>query len=96
MTQLKEQTESDKENVYCVCRSNSAGRMIACDNQKCQYQWFHYSCIGMKCAPRGTWYCSDCKKVNVQNKTCTYICKTSVDVLPSKNQALCEYCTHGK
>ena len=22
--------------------------------------------------------------------------KTSVDVLPSKNQALCEYCTHGR
>ena len=22
--------------------------------------------------------------------------KTSVDVLPSKNQVLCEYCTHGK
>ena len=68
---LKEEIESDKENVYCVCRSNSAGRMIACDNRKCQYQWFHYSCIGMKRAPRGTWYCSDCKKVNVQNKTCT-------------------------
>ena len=22
--------------------------------------------------------------------------KTSIDVLPSKNQALCRYCTHGK
>ena len=59
---LKEEIESDKENVYCVCRSNSAGCMITCDNRKCPYQWFHYSCLGMKHAPRGNWYCSDCEK----------------------------------
>ena len=42
---LKEEIESDQENVYCVFRSNSAGHMIACDNRKCPYQWFHYSCL---------------------------------------------------
>ena len=31
-----------KENSYCVCRSQSSGRMTACDNHLCNYHWFYY------------------------------------------------------
>ena len=31
-----------------------------------------------------------------ENKSMPYHLKASIDVLPSKNQALCEYCTHAK
>ena len=45
--------ESDKENVYCMCQGTSKGCMIACDNIRCKYHWFHYKCVDIKCAPRG-------------------------------------------
>jgi len=31
---------------------------------------------------------------NLKNTSSNFLGKTSIDVLPSKNQALCEYCTH--
>ena len=57
------ESNSDKENIYCNFQKSSAGCMIACDNCKCKYKWFHYQCVGIKRAPKGTWFCSDCKKV---------------------------------
>ena len=57
------ESNSDKENVYCKCQKSSAGCMIACDNHKCKYKWFYYQYVGIKCAPKGTWFCSDGKKV---------------------------------
>ena len=55
-------SDSDKENLYCVCRSQTSRRMIACDNHLCNYQWFHYRCVGIIRAPAGSWYCHQCKK----------------------------------
>ena len=60
--ELEMECESDKENVYCICQKGSSGRMIACENRSCQYQWFHYQCVGIKRAPKGDWYCPTCKK----------------------------------
>ncbi|XP_065919203.1 uncharacterized protein [Dysidea avara] len=59
---VENDSDSDKENIYCVCQKGSAGRMIACDNQQCHFKWFHYKCVGIKRAPKGTWLCSACKK----------------------------------
>ena len=59
---LKRSLESDDECVYCVCQGRvQGGRMIGCDNPSCKYQWFHYQCIGIKRAPKGSWYCPSCK-----------------------------------
>lgn len=49
------------DEIYCLCRSGSYGEMIACDNPKCKYEWFHYSCVGLTRAPRGKWNCPLCK-----------------------------------
>jgi len=51
------------EEIYCTCRQVSYGEMVACDNMECQYQWFHYSCVGIKRPPKGKWYCDDCKNL---------------------------------
>ncbi|ROW11200.1 hypothetical protein VMCG_01440 [Cytospora schulzeri] len=47
---------------YCVCQKVSFGDMIACDNEACPYEWFHWSCVGLKSEPQqgGTWYCPVC------------------------------------
>lgn len=41
---------------------SSAGEMIACDNPQCEMQWFHLGCVGLSEAPKGAWYCDQCKK----------------------------------
>ena len=34
--------------------------MIECENPKCPYQWFHYSCVNMIPGNEPLeWYCSD-------------------------------------
>jgi hypothetical protein len=32
----------DKEPTYCICSQVSFGEMIACDNEDCSIEWFHY------------------------------------------------------
>ena len=35
------------DKKYCTCHSVSYGNMVACDNEKCPYEWFHWSCVGI-------------------------------------------------
>lgn len=51
---------SPGEPKYCYCGRVSFGEMIACDNEKCDVEWFHYECVGLKQPPKGRWYCNDC------------------------------------
>eukprot|EP00049_Salpingoeca_infusionum_P004267 m.76364 g.76364 ORF g.76364 m.76364 type:complete len:237 (-) comp12485_c0_seq7:367-1077(-) len=46
---------------YCICKQPSYGSMIACDNDTCPIEWFHYSCVGLTEEPKGKWYCHLCK-----------------------------------
>lgn len=48
--------------LYCFCQRYFPGKMVACDNPTCTIEWYHYSCVGVKCAPRGKWFCPDCQK----------------------------------
>ncbi|KCZ77715.1 hypothetical protein H311_01269 [Anncaliia algerae PRA109] len=48
--------------VYCECKTSSNGDMILCDSVKCKIKWFHFKCVGITSAPKGSWYCSECKK----------------------------------
>lgn len=53
--------EGNDDRKYCICQKVSFGDMIACDNDHCQYEWFHWSCVGLKSEPTGgTWYCPVC------------------------------------
>ncbi|PYH90384.1 PHD finger domain protein [Aspergillus ellipticus CBS 707.79] len=59
-----EDEEEDEGNedtkVYCTCRSVSHGDMVACDNEDCEFEWFHWKCVGLTREPVGKWYCPQC------------------------------------
>ena len=50
------------DRKYCTCQNVSYGNMVACDNDDCPYEWFHWSCVGMTKEPSGKWYCEECTK----------------------------------
>ncbi len=54
---------SQTEPLYCYCQRPSHGDMVACDNDECPTEWFHYECVGLSGAPQGEWFCPDCEKV---------------------------------
>lgn len=60
-----EEPEQDAEGdeIYCVCQQVSYGDMVACDNDLCPYQWFHWSCVGLKAEPKGDWLCPHCSEL---------------------------------
>lgn len=49
------------EPVYCYCRRISFGSMVACENENCQIEWFHFGCVGLDSEPPDPWYCPDCR-----------------------------------
>ena len=49
------------DRKYCTCRSVSYGNMVACDNDDCEFEWFHWGCVGMTKEPVGKWYCDACR-----------------------------------
>ncbi|XP_050429023.1 uncharacterized protein LOC126838558 isoform X2 [Adelges cooleyi] len=51
------------ERLYCHCRCpyDEVSEMIACDNPNCRVEWFHFDCVGITIAPKGNWYCPDCR-----------------------------------
>lgn len=48
------------EPRYCICNQVSYGDMVACDNEDCPFEWFHYACVDVKAPPKGKWYCPQC------------------------------------
>mmetsp|Transcript_18968 Transcript_18968/g.56524 ORF Transcript_18968/g.56524 Transcript_18968/m.56524 type:complete len:245 (-) Transcript_18968:411-1145(-) len=55
--------QQENEPLYCYCQKPSHGEMVACDNDECALEWFHYECVGLTAAPVGQWYCPDCTKI---------------------------------
>lgn len=53
---------------YCICRNVSAGDMVACDNDDCEIEWFHWTCVGLKSTPEGIWICPVCTAKNDKKK----------------------------
>ena len=56
--------DSSLENnrkIYGFCRKSSFGNVIACDNSKYKFDWFHYSYINITLAVKGKWYFKECK-----------------------------------
>ena len=33
--------------LWCYCQKEESGEMVACDSGSCQYEWFHYMCVGV-------------------------------------------------
>lgn len=60
-TAAKTGAVDESEPLYCSCHRISFGDMIACDNNECPIEWFHYECVGLTSVPKGKWYCPDCR-----------------------------------
>lgn len=49
------------EPKYCYCGGPDSGRMLACDGEDCEREWFHFKCVGIDEAPKEKkWYCDNC------------------------------------
>jgi inhibitor of growth protein 3 len=53
------ETEGD-DRKYCICQSVSHGDMVACDDEECPNEWFHWECVKLTKEPVGKWFCPDC------------------------------------
>lgn len=51
------------EPKFCICRGVSHGDMIACDNDECPIEWFHYACVNITSPPNGRWFCQSCSNL---------------------------------
>ena len=56
------------EPTYCVCNQVSFGEMIACENDSCPIEWYHFSCVGLNPTKKikGKWICPTCKAAGVK------------------------------
>lgn len=52
---------NSSDQLFCFCKGPSYGNMIACDNNDCPIQWFHYNCVGITEMPHDNqhWFCSE-------------------------------------
>lgn len=55
-----DEEDGGDDSKYCLCQNVSFGDMVACDNEDCPFEWFHWSCVGLRNEPNGTWYCPVC------------------------------------
>ncbi|CAL9686377.1 unnamed protein product [Knipowitschia caucasica] len=52
--------------LRCVCGERSETYMsntVKCANEKCQYGFLHFKCVGIKRNPKPPYYCPTCRKV---------------------------------
>ncbi|KIY73434.1 hypothetical protein CYLTODRAFT_417104 [Cylindrobasidium torrendii FP15055 ss-10] len=56
-----EHDEDSSDKKYCYCESEGDGEMIGCDGAACHREWFHLSCLKMSRAPKGAWFCKECR-----------------------------------
>lgn len=55
--------DGDDNKLYCTCQKVSHGNMVACDNDLCEREWFHWGCVGLSSEPKGRWLCPECRKL---------------------------------
>lgn len=62
--------ENKSKDLLCYCRKpyDNGTCWIGCDNLTCRYKWFHFSCVAVVKAPKGKWYCPDCKRLSINTR----------------------------
>jgi hypothetical protein len=46
------------EGSYCICGEGYIGRMLACDMEGCDIEWFHFKCVGINKQVRVSYFVS--------------------------------------
>ena len=50
--------------LYCYCDGLDDGRkMVLCDAEQCRRRWFHAVCLPSKRAPKGQFFCTECRPI---------------------------------
>ncbi|XP_073982140.1 misexpression suppressor of ras 4 [Rhodnius prolixus] len=64
VTSTSSTSQKNEKDVYCYCRCpyDEVSEMIACDDENCEIEWFHFECVGILVPPRGQWFCPGCRK----------------------------------
>ena len=44
--------------------------LTACDRSNCKVEWYHYACVKVTRAPKGSWICPPCL-VEVSTQSCS-------------------------
>jgi len=57
---LEDMPVDPNEPTYCLCHQVSYGEMIACDNDTCPTEWFHFACVNLTEQPKNKWFCPRC------------------------------------
>ena len=52
-----EVSDSDVIEKWCYC-----GGVWRYEGQNCEIKWFHFNCLKITTAPKGKWFCPDCRK----------------------------------
>lgn len=65
MGEGEEEEDQEDDRRYCFCNERSYGEMVACENEQCQYEWFHLQCLGLKKSPddEELWWCPVCREL---------------------------------
>ena len=51
----------NERKLICKCGRPEIGQMIACEHPKCEIGLFHYSCVNITRAPKGSWMYGNCR-----------------------------------
>ena len=54
-------SSDNKQKHYCIYQRPCFEPMIACDRPGCEIEWYHYACMSITRAPKGSWICPKCK-----------------------------------
>ena len=60
----------NKQKNYCICNRPCFEPRIACDRPNCKVEWYHYACVKVTRAPKGSWVCPPCL-VEVSTQSCS-------------------------
>ena len=62
VTRRNDVSLDNKQKPYCVCKRPCFEPMIGCDKPGCEIEWYHYTCVNVTRAPKGSWICPQCIK----------------------------------
>ena len=53
--------DDDFTEIYCFCCTPAHDKMIACNGDHCEMEWFHVECVGLDYENLPlNWMCEDC------------------------------------
>ena len=59
----------NEQKYYFICRRPCFEPLITCDAKHYDIEWFHYVCVNINIAPKGSWFCENCTTKNNKKTT---------------------------